>query len=1163
MAIAFDAVSLPTLGSTWTHTCTGADRILFVVTRDAVTAVTYAGVSLSLVQSLALGGSIASLTPLQLWWLMGPASGAHTVALTGGTGVDGLAASYTGAQQAGSIDAVTTHVSSAGATTLTTTLTTVADNCWLVCAEAAYIFGGNPTNGTLTLRGNIGAYGLPAIFDSDGARSPAGSQSGSTTLPFGNEPIYHILASFAPAPPALTGDGDVTVGPPALAGTGTYTPADVSGTGDVTLGPPALAGTGGVINPVTGTGGVTFGKPALAGTGTVATVSSTSLVTQTSVETFGLELEPEAHTTQTSLEVFGRFPVAAQVTTIGIEVFGLPDPPGHEPDPDGGVPQPDDPTDGDTMCGARVPLFYVEIQAADGLHSYSWTDTPIADAFVSRTGKIVNVDGLQWALSDVTGRGVINSGSVALVDYDGALRALIAAGTYKRTQIDFFLIDDDGRHLGDAPFHCGQSLIYDYTSEDYIVTLLFEDRLGSQSMKALYAKPVPFRRFTAAFNPTLPVALLGKAQPIPYGILSDTDTASTPGAPSALSLISRFALVYGSLADVPAPNWNALRPSSVTPWAGGLTSGGVTMAPNEALLREMDAAYPGGDDPTTGANWNALRPAHAPAVTDVPTPLGVGFPSVQVIYTGTRTFGAVPAGDSPVLDLISRFALVYGSLANTPAPNWNALRPSSVHPWAGGVTSGGVTMAPNAALLMEMDAAYPGGDDPTTGANWNALRPLHTPESPTTGGETWYEGYIAGCATWGPYAVWGADGTLDDKGNLLQVRLPAVWFEDHIGCPNVGGAWAAYFGARKYVVLDGMRHTVIYIRQGSSVGEAFKAFADGLSAGPPPSASNPHWGAVPVHVSLGGIEEKGDGTQRVITDLARQLQHLLTNFVDQNHTTDTDWYDPPLVATSAGSFTPYGNINHASIEAVRAQIALRLGGGYVGATVLGFDLAQATLGDVLQRFAVAGDFDFFIDRHGRFSLAIETPGQAVVTAFTIRQILQGTYKNWLDGGTLANAITIKFWKNFCQTNASCTLRPTAPLPPGEWLSAPTTVTDDASITDHGGDPVGRVEYAYEDHHTRDWTYLTPANVRAHVLARRKNGLERHSFETDLCGLDVQPGDVFTVQHDAGLHGDSVRRVRCTSVALHPPNPFAKSWSVTLTGYDVTDLADEPPLGGIL
>lgn len=212
MAITFDSASdgaTASGGATfgWTHTTSGSDRILFVTTlstnlgSDNVTGVTYNGVSMTKVDSAPPATGIDRA--VTLWVLDNPASGANTVtvSMTGGNSdTYGSSSSYAGAKQTSTVDNKTTNHSDS-TTSLTTSLTTVADNCWTIIG--AWYSGTRPIAGTgSTIRTT---NGIPALYDSNAAITPAGSYSMTlTTTPTAG--VNAVMASFAPVPSTATGN---------------------------------------------------------------------------------------------------------------------------------------------------------------------------------------------------------------------------------------------------------------------------------------------------------------------------------------------------------------------------------------------------------------------------------------------------------------------------------------------------------------------------------------------------------------------------------------------------------------------------------------------------------------------------------------------------------------------------------------------------------------------------------------------------------------------------------------------------------------------------------------------------------------------------------------------------------------------------------------------
>jgi hypothetical protein len=135
MAIVFDSSSnsqgtgVTTL--TFSHTCSGSDRVLAVVVTSnrAINGVTYNGVSMT-------QGAVATIfsTDSKVYYLLNPATGANNIVVTIASSGDVIAGgvSFTGA------DAVGANASGtlAGAdTTISTNITTTKDNSFVVCAQ--------------------------------------------------------------------------------------------------------------------------------------------------------------------------------------------------------------------------------------------------------------------------------------------------------------------------------------------------------------------------------------------------------------------------------------------------------------------------------------------------------------------------------------------------------------------------------------------------------------------------------------------------------------------------------------------------------------------------------------------------------------------------------------------------------------------------------------------------------------------------------------------------------------------------------------------------------------------------------------------------------------------------------------------------------------------
>lgn len=208
MAIAFDAASTWTTGATvssinFSHTVgNGSNTLLLVLslTTNNDASATYNGVAMTNILSKV--GTGADGRTLTLFGLLSPTQGANTVVIsTVGTSavLQGGGSSYSGVAQTLTPDATTTNLTVSSVTTLSTSLTTIANNCWIVLG-ARFVAGANGiTGGTnTTLRTNSATTGFG---DTNAAITPPALTSMVVNDSNGSGGAYSLMASFAPAVP--------------------------------------------------------------------------------------------------------------------------------------------------------------------------------------------------------------------------------------------------------------------------------------------------------------------------------------------------------------------------------------------------------------------------------------------------------------------------------------------------------------------------------------------------------------------------------------------------------------------------------------------------------------------------------------------------------------------------------------------------------------------------------------------------------------------------------------------------------------------------------------------------------------------------------------------------------------------------------------------------
>ncbi len=213
MSIAFDAATdggvVNTATSlTFAHTCSGSNRMLFVSvvagnTPNTITGVTYNGVAMTKIDSVINGTD----RYVYLWYLIAPGAGAFNVVVTSNANelIMATAASYTGVKQSAQPDA---HTTNTGTSPVTTSVTTVADNCWTILV--GYANGGALTASTgSTFRVQGATFTNPTMFDSNTALTPAGSKSMAVTATGSGTAV--CMASFSPNTVFTTSVADTNV----------------------------------------------------------------------------------------------------------------------------------------------------------------------------------------------------------------------------------------------------------------------------------------------------------------------------------------------------------------------------------------------------------------------------------------------------------------------------------------------------------------------------------------------------------------------------------------------------------------------------------------------------------------------------------------------------------------------------------------------------------------------------------------------------------------------------------------------------------------------------------------------------------------------------------------------------------------------------------------
>ena len=201
MAIALDTTTSSSSASstswTFSHTCSGSDRVLLVGFfkfggGDSVTGVTYNGVSMT-----QLGKGVADASGyVYLYGLVNPATGANNVVASSSASVQwyGEAVSYTGVDQTTPFPDTEAYNSSTG-TSFTESITTSVADSWIIL-QGRNSVGGPTAGANTTLR--VSSPSTDVWF----LDSNAGRSTGSNALAWSygtTETCYRIIAAIAPS----------------------------------------------------------------------------------------------------------------------------------------------------------------------------------------------------------------------------------------------------------------------------------------------------------------------------------------------------------------------------------------------------------------------------------------------------------------------------------------------------------------------------------------------------------------------------------------------------------------------------------------------------------------------------------------------------------------------------------------------------------------------------------------------------------------------------------------------------------------------------------------------------------------------------------------------------------------------------------------------------
>jgi len=292
--------------------------------------------------------------------------------------------------------------------------------------------------------------------------------------------------------------------------------------------------------------------------------------------------------------------------------------------------------------------------------------------------------------------------------------------------------------------------------------------------------------------------------------------------------------------------------------------------------------------------------------------------------------------------------------------------------------------------------------------------------------------------------------------------------------PGFAG-WTAAIGAPMYRDFNGRRYTVVYAK-GTKGDKA---------------ASNED----PLVLNVAGVENIGDGSGTLLTDLLDQYYHALTNWLLGNYLTGA-WLPVPFYSPLD---TAVPKIDAASFAKAKATGQRRVAGGYLGAWMLGPD-GQLSLRDVVARLNISADVRSGFNRHSQFMITmLDELDNLPTTSRTYTQIQEIIRESFTIQDVierLENVIPYSYARRYSEG--------------GEW-EVTDDMTDNNSITFY---KETRKAQQVDVWAVRD-EYVA-LDVIARRLLRSKDPPRIVVFSTSLTGLSTELGDIIRVHHIEGI-----------------------------------------------
>lgn len=305
--------------------------------------------------------------------------------------------------------------------------------------------------------------------------------------------------------------------------------------------------------------------------------------------------------------------------------------------------------------------------------------------------------------------------------------------------------------------------------------------------------------------------------------------------------------------------------------------------------------------------------------------------------------------------------------------------------------------------------------------------------------------------------------------------------------------------AGRYRDVNGRRYALIYVRG--------------------PSAEEATAGGKAITVNMKGVEDVGDGTGSLIEKIILQYKHFVINFGFQDYQSGV-WLTAPTWAPDDPSVS---QIDETSFATAVTTAEGRIGGGYLGAGIIGNNGEQQPLREWMARFNLSSNTDSGFNRNNQFFVVMLNDHFSVLASalvFTqLRDIIASTF-------TLVPQRDRHF--NVCPYSYRYKWRSAA------WDVQEASVRDATSIAGYLEELIAPTTELW---FVRDATTANDVMMRRLLLSKDPPLLVQ--FQTSLVGFNTDLGDMILVTHTEGLSASGWTRnaVRIQRQALNP-NDFS-------------------------